>query len=460
MAKASASKSNHQSFESLKLQQRNDYGHFMEDGQDESVRLMDGQNHDRSVSEGNLDVEASPYSSRSSSDGEEERPLYSPRSRRGKRPVRSRRPSRSTICLSLMLVILSGLLIWTNLHKVQRLITSENVSPDLTEQNEDLPFAGNRHARSCLCSKTPTGQRLCSTYPPAAIKRSRLVSSTNARMKTVLAKFIRERESGSMRRLKVGIMGGSVSACHGVAEDGDSLGKECYARIVGDWLDERLAGGEAGWRNMVEVKNGAIGGMDARFPHSVAETFFHPDGFHPTAEGQRLLADIVVAHLESVFCEMDRDAWDEKHDLAEWTKAETWIGGGSLTTDRAATFKSLVSEKNFPALNPGEPSISVTAYDFLSLPNTTSVQPVPLPQPLDIILDVSEPDPDSWEDIYTTKNKVPRPFCADANSKVQPFKPKINTGWKTMVWKNEKHFWVSDTVGAEISVDIKVNEGR
>ncbi|KIO29582.1 hypothetical protein M407DRAFT_167269 [Tulasnella calospora MUT 4182] len=457
-----------------------------------------------------------------------------------------------------MLVIVSGLLIWTSLPKIQRLVTTGNVSPDLTEQYEELPFAGSRHARSCLCPRTPTGQRLCSTYPPAAIKRSQLVSSTNARMKTVLAKFMRERESGSMRRLKVGIMGGSVSACHGVAEDGDSMGKECYARIVGDWLDERLGGGEAGWGKMVEVKNGAIGGMDAsyyafcgmnhlhddvdivilefdvndqanreyavyfdqlvrivlswssspaviilgtwgpliahdlgsltpmwahlpvahyydipylsihpmlwptflRFPHSVAETFFHPDGFHPTAEGQRLLADIVVAHLESVFCEMDRDAWDEKHGLSEWTKEETWVGGGSLTVNSASTFKSLVAEKNFPALIPGEPSLSATAYEFLSLPNTTSVQPIALPHPLDTILDVSEPDPESWEDFYSAKSKVPRPFCADANSKVQPFKPKHNTGWKTMVWKNEKHFWVSDTVGAEISVDIKVNEGR
>lgn len=43
------------------------------------------------------------------------------------------------------------------------------------------------------------------------------------------------------------------------------MGKECYGRIIGDWLDERLGGGESGWGKMVEVKNGAIGGMDARW---------------------------------------------------------------------------------------------------------------------------------------------------------------------------------------------------
>ncbi|KAG8977193.1 hypothetical protein FRC05_002192 [Tulasnella sp. 425] len=382
-----------------------------------------------------------------------------------------------------MLAIVSGLLVWTSLPKLQHLNSVKEVAPDVAEQYEELPFTGNPHARSCLCPRTPTGQRLCNTYPPAAIKRSQLVSSTNARMKNVLAKFMRERESGSMRRLKVGIMGGSVSACHGVAEDGDSMGKECYGRIIGDWLDERLGGGESGWGKMVEVKNGAIGGMDASYyafcgmnhlhddvdivilefdvnDQPVSETFFHPDGFHPKAEGQKLLADIVVAHLESVFCEMERDAWDEKNGSSEWTKEETWVGGGPLTINAATTFNSLVSEKNFPALIPGEPSVTVNAYNFLSLPNTTSVQPFPLPHPLDTILDVADPDPESWDDFYAAKNKVPRPFCADANSKVQPFKPKHNTGWRAMVWKNEKHFWVSDTVGAEISVDIKVNEGR
>lgn len=237
----------------------------MREGQDESAHLMEGQDHDRSVPGLNPDVEASPYSSRSSSDGEEERPLYTPRSRSGKQRVRSKMPRRSTICLSIMLAIVSGLLVWTSLPKLRHLTSVKEVTPDAAEQYEELPFAGNPHARSCLCPRTPTGQRLCNTYPPAAIKRSQLVSSTNARMKTVLAKFMRERESGSMRRLKVGIMGGSVSACHGVAEDGDSMGKECYGRIIGDWLDERLGGGESGWGKMVEVKNGAIGGMDARW---------------------------------------------------------------------------------------------------------------------------------------------------------------------------------------------------
>ncbi|KAG9002925.1 hypothetical protein FRB90_011284 [Tulasnella sp. 427] len=552
MVGPSTPKPTNASFEGLKLQKRSDFGHFLGQAEEESARLMDAQDHNRASPRRHPDLEASPYSSRASSDGEEERPLYPPRMSSGKQRARTGRAARSTICLAIMLVFVSGLLIWTSLPKFQRPVsTKQPVSPLPTEQSADLPFSGNRHARSCLCPRTPTGQRLCKTYPPAALKRSRLVSSTNARIKNVLDKFVRERESGSMRRLKVGIMGGSVSACHGVAEDGDSLGKECYGRIVGDWLDERLGGGEGGWGTMVEVKNSAIGGMDARnhlhddvdivilefdvndqpnreyaiyfdqlarvvlswpsspaviilgtfgpliahdigsltpmwphmpvahyydipyvsiqpmlwptflrFPHSVSETFFHQDGFHPKAAGQRLLGDVVVAYLESVFCEMERDAWEEKNDLTEWTQAETWIGGGPLTVDTATTFDALVAEKSFPALIPGEPSITSTAYDFLSLGNATSVQPVPLPKSLDTILDVAKPDPPSWEEFYASINKVPRPFCADANSKIQPLKPKHNTGWRTMVWKNEKHFWVSDTVGAEISVDIKVNEGR
>jgi hypothetical protein len=51
-------------------------------------------------------------------------------------------------------------------------------------------------------------------------------------------------------------------------------------------------------------------------------------------------------------------------------------------------------------------------------------------------------------------------FCADANDAANPMKPTTHEGWEPFVWNGEKHFWVSNTVGARIRVEIKVNEGR
>lgn len=38
--------------------------------------------------------------------------------------------------------------------------------------------------------------------------------------------------------------------------------------------------------------------------------------------------------------------------------------------------------------------------------------------------------------------------------------PSSREGWEPFVWNGEKHFWVSETVGARIRVDIKVKAGR
>ena len=74
----------------------------------------------------------------------------------------------------------------------------------------------------------------------------------------MLSRFIEARKSDPKKQLRVGILGGSVSACHAVAPLGETMVKGCYGRDFGDWLSARF-GGDA-----VTVQNSAIGGMDSR----------------------------------------------------------------------------------------------------------------------------------------------------------------------------------------------------
>lgn len=104
----------------------------------------------------------------------------------------------------------------------------------------------------CACGTEPYGAALCSSYSAPALERSRLFTGTGARTR----KFL---DVARKRPVKVGILGGSVSACHGV--DTDSMGRSCYARRIVDWMRERLYAGNA---DGVVAVNGAIGGMDSR----------------------------------------------------------------------------------------------------------------------------------------------------------------------------------------------------
>lgn len=174
--------------------------------------------------------------------------------------------------------------------------------------------------------------------------------------------------------------------------------------------------------------------------------------------GQRLLADILVAYFETVLCEMESD------DLEGWTADENWLGGGSHTIDTSAgeAFETLVGRnRTFPPMTQDGPEVEATTYAFLSLPAPSTIPPVPLPAPLSLYLDYKRPDPSA---IFTGPashlNLKPVPFCADANDPDSPLTPKESSGWTTMVWKNEKHFWIADEVGARIVVDVKANEGR
>lgn len=104
----------------------------------------------------------------------------------------------------------------------------------------------------CACGTKPFGTALCTSYTAPALDRSRLFSGTGARTRRFL-------DVARQRPVKVGILGGSVSACHGV--DTDSMGKSCYARRIVDWMRQRLYGGN---EEGVVAVNGAIGGMDSR----------------------------------------------------------------------------------------------------------------------------------------------------------------------------------------------------
>ncbi|QRV85463.1 carbohydrate esterase family 16 protein [Ceratobasidium sp. AG-Ba] len=105
----------------------------------------------------------------------------------------------------------------------------------------------------CGCGTAPFGSALCTSYTAPALERSRLFSGTGARTRRFL-------DVASRRPVKVGILGGSVSACHGV--DVDSMGKSCYARRIVDWMRERLYNGK---EDGVIASNGAIGGMDSSY---------------------------------------------------------------------------------------------------------------------------------------------------------------------------------------------------
>ena len=108
---------------------------------------------------------------------------------------------------------------------------------------------------ACNCPPSPDNNPLykfCATYGPETLARTRIHTGTNYRIDQLLAKAKRG------EALVLSLMGGSVSACHGV--DHDSMGRACYSRRVLDWFDERfpVAGGHV-------FVNGAIGGMDSRW---------------------------------------------------------------------------------------------------------------------------------------------------------------------------------------------------
>ena len=93
------------------------------------------------------------------------------------------------------------------------------------------------------------------------------------------------------------------------------------------------------------------------------------------------------------------------------------------------------------------------------LPTTPyEISQVSMFTPLRDVVDPQASDPKTPSHILNLPQ--PEMYCADANDEKNPMKPTSFDGWEPFVWNREKHFWVTDTVGARIRVEIKVNAGR
>lgn len=412
----------------------------------------------------------------------------------------------------------------------------------------------NDGALGCMCGLTDEGERLCGVYSPEGLRRSRLVDGTGARMKRVLQKA---REG---HRVKVGVLGGSVSACHGVHPSpsfpqGDPAGPGCYTSLVDQWFSDTFPNSKH------EFMNGAIGGMDSsyyafcgthhipadvdliilefdvndqpddiyqnffeqllrvltefksepaivilgawsplvgndlgyadpqmvhlpishyydipyismkrlvwnhylRFPESVARSFYQRDILHPNARGHRILADLLIAYLETELCQLNRYGLPVIPSHQRTTS----------TTNPSSELVDIPFALDSPHMtDPARPPSGwETTFDeeplqallnesrHFVLPATPySVPLVNMFTPLREVVDPFKPDPDSPRHLLGLPQ--PKMFCADANDHDNPMVPTTHDGWEPFVWNGEKHFWVSSTVGARIRVEIKVNAGR
>ncbi|BEI86200.1 hypothetical protein CcaverHIS002_0604870 [Cutaneotrichosporon cavernicola] len=409
-------------------------------------------------------------------------------------------------------------------------------------------------ADACVCGVTDRGKALCNVYQKTGLRASRIAHSTGARLRRVLGK------ARAGNDIKVGVLGGSVSACRGVHPtpehpEGDPAGPGCYTSVVHEYLKQTFPDSK------VQLFNGALGGMDssyyafcgthhipsdldlivlefdvndepdpiyqqffdqllrvllefktqpaivilgswapqiaqdvgyadpqifhlpialyydipylslkrvifyhyARFPHSTAKAFFLGDQLHPNARGHRLLADLLIAYLESELCMLHHFGLPTVPSVEE-----------TIATTNPAS--SLV-ELSFPFQMDGAVDWTIVPDDWevtfdedklaaigeerrhFALPQT----PYSIPffntfQPLSEVLDPSKPDPPRPDHIMS----LPQPtlYCADANDPKHPMQPVEHEGWEAWDWKGEKHYWISSTIGARIRVDIKVSAGR
>ncbi|WWC91519.1 uncharacterized protein L201_006465 [Kwoniella dendrophila CBS 6074] len=113
---------------------------------------------------------------------------------------------------------------------------------------------------SCICGSEDSeeGKRICEVYHEEGLKQSRLVQGSGARIRKMLNKA---REG---QKLKIGVLGGSVSACHGVHPSadypqGDPAGPGCYTTLLKQWFESKFPDADH------EFMNGAIGGMDSSY---------------------------------------------------------------------------------------------------------------------------------------------------------------------------------------------------
>lgn len=217
-----------------------------------------------------------------------------------------------------------------------------------------------------------------------------------------------------------------------------------------------------------------------RWPQQTAEAFWQHDMLHPNARGhvstscvaasaayyfilQRILADLAIAFLESQLCQLDVYGVPSTQSA---TKTLSTLEPFDALID--IPFELAPPRMTDPATPP--PGWEVT-FDLEPLrklpseqrsflqPNTPfSVPPVGLFQPLREVVDPHAHDPADANHILSLVQ--PKMFCADANDHEHPMLPTDSEGWEQFVWNGEKHFWVSNTIGARIRVEIQVSAGR
>lgn len=178
---------------------------------------------------------------------------------------------------------------------------------------------------------------------------------------------------------------------------------------------------------------------------------------------KRLLADILIAYLETELCLLKRYGLPGIPDIDH-------------TISTSDPFSSLI-EVPFPMdvpymVNPSAAplgwehsfnhellsALSFEKRHFASLTDPYSVPPVGFFTPLREVVDPTKPDSQSAEHLLNLPQ--PEMFCADANDEEDPMIPVRHGGWEKFAWNGEKHSWNSETIGARITVDILVNAGR
>lgn len=100
-------------------------------------------------------------------------------------------------------------------------------------------YAANEgEGNTCRCGWTEAGKKLCELYHSESLLASRLHTGSEARLKRKLKKAREGQET-----FKIGLLGGSVSACHGLHPtpdfpQGDPKGPGCYSSLLVDWFEE------------------------------------------------------------------------------------------------------------------------------------------------------------------------------------------------------------------------------
>lgn len=200
-----------------------------------------------------------------------------------------------------------------------------------------------------------------------------------------------------------------------------------------------------------------------RFPHSTAKNFFLSDKLHPNARGHRVLADLLIAYLESELCMLHHYGLPVVPSVEE-TIATTEPASSLVDVpfpfqiDRSVDWSEVPAEWE-TTFDKGKLAALGEERRHFALPQTPySVPFFTTFKPLSEVLDPDVADPATPDHIM----KFPQPtlYCADANDPEHPMKPTEHEGWEAWDWRGEKHYWVSSTVGARIRVEIQVAAGR